>query len=103
MRLVKEVPYLSFPAFRLQETLRLYTLGNRTWTSIEHRLRKRQKETQAIEEETQRKKQLLQEQVWKFQERLQPTALNDSARSFNIKRKKPEGRRVKRSATVHVL
>jgi Ca2+-binding EF-hand superfamily protein len=103
VRLVKEVPYLSFPAFRLQETLRLYTLGARTWSAIERRLRKRQREAKAKDEEAKKRKDLLQEQVWKFQSKLELNELNESARSFVVKKAKPQGRRVKRSATIHVI
>ena len=101
---MKEVPYLSFPAFRLQETLRLYTLGIGTWASIEKRLRRRQHEVEVREEERTKREVKLQEQIWKFQEKLKPMALNDSARSFNVKHKhQTQPRKIKRSATAHIF
>lgn len=104
VRLVKEVPYLSFPAFRLQETLRLYTLGNRTWDAVERRLRRRLQEAQTQKEEKEKREATLQEQIWKFQQKLKPSAPSDSARSYNVKSKKPpQARRIKRSATAHIF
>lgn len=103
VRLVKEVPYLSFPAFRLQETLRLYTLGSRTWGAVERRLRKRQGEAKEKDAAAKKRMDLLQEQVWKFQSKLESNRQNDSARSFVVKKTKTQGRRVKRSATIHVI
>jgi hypothetical protein len=38
VRLTKEVPYLIYPAFRLQKSLRHYTLGRGRWKKIRHRL-----------------------------------------------------------------
>lgn len=43
IRLAREVPYIVFPAFRLQESLRFYTLGTSAWKKISQRLVSRKK------------------------------------------------------------
>ena len=67
VRLAREVPYIVFPAFRLQETLRHYTLGEGTWKKINERLIKKkrnaEKEAELAAEELQQE----QERHWTSQ------------------------------------
>lgn len=60
VRLAREVPYIVFPAFRLQESLRFYTLGEAKWKKISKRMMNRkknsEKEDEANEDEKEKKK-----------------------------------------------
>jgi Ca2+-binding EF-hand superfamily protein len=68
LRLVREVPYLSFPAFRLQQALRLYTLGEFTWRKINKRLINRKSMQELREKEQEAHRQSVQEKIWKLQQ-----------------------------------
>lgn len=67
VKLSREVPYLVFPAFRLQNTLRMYTLGVFTWKRIYRNLLERKRnEAKRQNEEFEHERQE-QEKVWALQ------------------------------------
>ena len=67
VKLSREVPYLVFPAFRLQNTLRMYTLGVFTWKRIYRDLLERKRnEAKRQNEEFEHERQE-QEKVWALQ------------------------------------
>lgn len=88
IRLVKEVPYLSFPAFRLQKSLRAFTLGERKWKKIAKRLEKRMKREAQIKETQFERTKTIKQKQWEILD-----FSKDSARSYNVK---PQGLKQKR-------
>mmetsp|Transcript_6972 Transcript_6972/g.12747 ORF Transcript_6972/g.12747 Transcript_6972/m.12747 type:complete len:119 (-) Transcript_6972:3741-4097(-) len=80
VRLVKEVPYLSFPAFRLQKSLRAYTLGERKWKQIGKRLESRKKREAMLEEQQVLKQETIMKKQWEILD-----FSMDSVRSYNVK------------------
>ena len=94
LRLVREVPYLSFPAFRLQQALRMYTLGEFTWKRIHKRLLKRKDMQEIRAKEAEIHRQTIQEKIWKLQQYASENKLTlTSQRSF-IGKPKRKGRRL---------
>lgn len=67
VKMTKEIPYLVFPAFRLQNTLRLYTLGPFAWKRIYARLLDRKKNEAKKEEEEIEEQKKQQEKIWAMQ------------------------------------
>lgn len=67
VKMAKEIPYLVFPAFRLQNTLRLYTLGPFAWKRIYARLLDRKKNEARMEEEQIEEQKKQQEKIWALQ------------------------------------
>lgn len=67
VKMSKEIPYLVFPAFRLQNTLRLYTLGPFAWKRIYARLLDKKKNEAKREEEEVEALRKQQEKVWALQ------------------------------------
>ena len=65
--LAREVPYIVFPAFRLQEALRYYTLGTHAWKNVYKRClsKKRKEEADAENQAEEMKKE--QERIWELQ------------------------------------
>ena len=67
VKMSKEIPYLVFPAFRLQNTLRLYTLGPFAWKRIYARLLDKKKNEAKRQEEEAEALKKQQEKVWALQ------------------------------------
>jgi hypothetical protein len=67
VKMSREVPYLVFPAFRLQNTLRMYTLGRLTWKRVYQDLLDRKRNEAKRQEEEQEHEREQQEKVWALQ------------------------------------
>jgi len=101
VRLVREVPYLGYPAFRLQTQLRIYTLGTITWSNIARRLIKRKKDEIKKAEEDAIQNQMMQEKIWDMQ--IKAWDYNDKLAEFEKTfNRKMIRRRTKRLRTSHV-
>lgn len=67
VRLAREVPYIVFPAFRLQNSLRLYSLGPLEWKKVNKRLLKKKKHDAKEAEIKALEVQKEQEKIWSQQ------------------------------------
>jgi hypothetical protein len=67
VRLAREVPYIVFPAFRLQNSLRLYSLGPLEWKRVNKRLLKKKKHDAKEAEIKALEVQKEQEKIWSQQ------------------------------------
>lgn len=67
IQLIREVPYLSFPAFRLQKSLRVYTLGESVWDKVENRLLNRKETVEQKNSEIKVQNDELKQKVWGMQ------------------------------------
>lgn len=95
VRLVQQVPYLSFPAFRLQKSLRNYTLGVRKWKTIGKRLVKRTEHEKQRQVRSVEIANIIKKKKWEV---LDFSA--DSDRSYNVRPRSQPRRTMKRTSSL---
>ena len=67
VRLAREIPFVVFPAFRLQETLRHYTLGESSWRKVNKRLLHKKKNAKEDAEKAELESRKEKERYWSSQ------------------------------------